>query len=321
MDTNEEMRGDFLVTEKRKKLWKMEMDMLRVVLDVCKRHGLNTWMDGGSLLGVVRHKGFIPWDDDIDLTMMRDDYDRLVKIPQEEFAPYFLQTAYTDKDYFHGHAQVRDFNTTAASPTEWTKDFCQGIFIDIFPLDAVPDDKTEYEELSRRSMEMKRMMEAKGRFYLFKQRDIIDNIKTWWKARQLFKRVDFKDYYREFEDLFRKYRPEDNAAVGTISFIPSLARDKEIYSDTVWLPFEDMMVPAPKDYDKELRSLYGDDYMKPRRAPAFHGGLIIDTERPYTDVIRDIRKEHTFCKDVMRRLRKLVGMKNKTLLEEKLMVL
>ncbi|MBQ7424352.1 MAG: LicD family protein [Prevotella sp.] len=315
------MKEEFVVSAKRRKLWNIEKEMLRRVLDICQRHNLKIWMDGGSLLGVVRHKGFIPWDDDIDLAMMREDYDKFINLPQEEFAPYFLQTAYTDKDYAHGHAQVRERNTAAISPVEWTKDFCQGIFIDIFPLDAVPDSEEEFKELGRRSMEMKRLMEAKGRFYLFKQHDVLENLRTWLKARWLFRQVDFRDYYREFEDLFRHYRREDNAKVGTISFIPSMAKDKHIYDETLWLPFEDMTVPAPAGYDLLLRTIYGDDYMTPRRAPAFHGGMIFDTERSYKEVLKEIRSEHTFCKDVVRRLRKFLGMKNPKLTEEKLMEL
>ena len=73
----DEMRDGFLVTADRKKIWQVEMELLAELDGICRRHGLRYFVDYGTLLGAVRHRGFIPWDDDIDVVMMRPDYERL----------------------------------------------------------------------------------------------------------------------------------------------------------------------------------------------------------------------------------------------------
>lgn len=137
---NEEIRCGYTVTEQMKKVWAVELDLLHELLRVCDKHGLHCYADAGTLLGAVRHKGFIPWDDDIDVVMFREDYEKLKKIADLEFVkPYFFQTAYTDNQYTYGHAQLRNIKTTGILEEEKDKrrPFVQGIFIDIFVLDGV----------------------------------------------------------------------------------------------------------------------------------------------------------------------------------------
>ena len=132
-----EEKWGFQVTRQRKEIWAVELDLLHELDRVCKKHGLTFFADSGTMLGAIRHKGFIPWDDDIDVAMMRDEYEQLCKIAGEEFSyPYFFQTEYTDHGTLRGHAQLRNSMTTAVLKDEnhTQYPFNQGIFIDIFPL-------------------------------------------------------------------------------------------------------------------------------------------------------------------------------------------
>lgn len=101
---------------------------------VCQKHNLTWFADYGTLLGAVRHQGFIPWDDDIDVSMFRDDYMRLLAVAPDEFTePYFFQNTYTDI-LVTVFSKLRDSRTTAIEFPD-IPDMNQGIFIDIFPLD------------------------------------------------------------------------------------------------------------------------------------------------------------------------------------------
>lgn len=104
MDLHDGSCGGYVVTPVMKRVRDVQMRLMRKLLDVCAAHGLRVWIDGGSLLGAVREKGYIPWDDDIDMIMMRRDYDRLVELAGEFEQPFFLQCAHTDKGYARGHA-------------------------------------------------------------------------------------------------------------------------------------------------------------------------------------------------------------------------
>lgn len=116
-----------------------ELEILKEFVRICEEHGLRYYLVGGTLLGAVRHKGFIPWDDDIDVAMPREDYDRFAKIaPQELGSQYFYQCPDTDPYYFLTYAKVRK-NGTAVYEERFKKaKFHKGIFIDIFPLDFCP---------------------------------------------------------------------------------------------------------------------------------------------------------------------------------------
>lgn len=137
----EEIRSDFLVTQKRKKVWAAELQMLEKFDKVCQKHHLTYYAYYGTLLGAVRHQGFIPWDDDIDVIMFRDDYEKFQAIAPEEFTePYFYQNSYTDRVLWP-FSKIRDSRTTGVEPQfrSLGSTFHQGIFIDIFPFDSVDD--------------------------------------------------------------------------------------------------------------------------------------------------------------------------------------
>ncbi|MFK2244514.1 phosphorylcholine transferase LicD [Bacteroides fragilis] len=110
-------------------------EMLCVIDDICVKNEINYWLSGGTLLGAVRHGGFIPWDDDLDIQLMKDDYNKLLGLLKTELPEqYQLQTSKTDRNYFARYAKVRDVNSLLED-SDYTLGYkYKGIFIDIFLL-------------------------------------------------------------------------------------------------------------------------------------------------------------------------------------------
>ena len=292
-DTTEEVRDGVLVATDLKKVWKVELELLVEFLNVCEKHSLKWWVDSGTLLGAVRHKGFIPWDDDIDVVMLRDDYDKLLEIGPSEFHdPFFFQSAYTDQYYYHGHVQIRNSQTTAVRPVECKREFNQGIFIDIFPLDGMPESKEAQIALREKSVLMRRKMARYHHFHLLRKPNILGN---WIEQRRIDKEIDsvgYEEYYRSFEDMFRSNSLSDcqNLTVlSTLAWDKNI--DKHIFDETLFVDFENIKVPIPTGYDKYLRLWYGDDYMIPKRITTYHGEIIFDTEHSYLETLPLIQKQ------------------------------
>lgn len=122
-----------------RKLQLVELEILNEFVRICEAHSLQYYLVGGTLLGAVRHKGFIPWDDDIDVAMPREDYDSFAQIaPQELNSQYFYQSSETDPYYFLTYAKIRKNGTEVYEERFKNAKFHKGIFIDIFPLDFCP---------------------------------------------------------------------------------------------------------------------------------------------------------------------------------------
>lgn len=120
------------------------MELLSVFEQVCKKHNLTYYLTFGSLLGAIRHNGFVPWDDDIDLFMMREDFDKLYNLGHEISSPYFLQTPYTDPTFFITTIRLRNSKTSYIPGPFKYQGFNHGINISVAPLDYLPDN---YEEV------------------------------------------------------------------------------------------------------------------------------------------------------------------------------
>ncbi len=272
----------------------VQLTLLKELLRVCQSFNIPAWADAGTLLGAIRHKGFIPWDDDIDMMMMRPDYDRLVEIAPRAFKPpFFFQTAYTeDVPYPRGHAQLRMDNTTAILPADITQDFHQGIFIDIFPYDAVPDDPSARDRL----IQERNRMFAEMTEYAYGHASVFSasHNQALRSVRKVIDSIGFKGYYASFEELFRAFPISENKTIACLSFTSDLRkfqRDKEWYRETLIVPFEDMTIPIPAGYDQILTKLYG-DYMTPVKAPTLHGGFaVLDTQKSYRQYLPSLRRQ------------------------------
>ena len=134
---SEEICGYF-VTEQQKKIWNIEINILVEFMRVCNKNNLKFFVAHGTLLGAVRHKGFIPWDDDIDVNMPRKDFDKLVKISKKEFEqPFFFQVVSNDKNSFSGTGKLRISSATGMDFQDIGINTNNGLFIDVFPMDGI----------------------------------------------------------------------------------------------------------------------------------------------------------------------------------------
>ena len=268
-----------------KEVWNVQLALVDKLMEVCRRYGLQVWMEGGTLLGAVRHEGYIPWDDDIDLMMPRDDYDRLNKIAAKEFEdPYFWQTTYSEQWFMCGHAILRDKRTTCFGLHETDRPYCQGIGIDIFVVDGVPSTSVGYA-LHRMTV---KVLKAVAELHL----------------RQHRRFVSHKTIFRWTESLFRLNSVRKKKRLGLISW---RYRHKEIHScnqfaETVMLPFCGRQLPAPSGYKDYLTDLYGPDYMTPVNAPNRHGHKYLDTHTPWQESAQLLRQDPTLGEERIKML-------------------
>lgn len=293
---NDEVICGYLVTAEQKKINAVYLDLLTEFGRLCEEAGIQWWMHFGNLIGAVRHKGFIPWDDDIDLSVPRQDFDRLAAMTNAEFGaeePYFLQNPVTDPGYVEALLRFRRSDTTYIVPWNWREtkahaDGCpynMGMCLAIFPVDNVP------KHLAMRRLQsaavgainslMYRAYSPKGERPV---RRFVGRCFAVLLGREGFSRFSSLPYR-----LVRKNRSGKLQTLG--GRLPeNTYYDEADFAGTLMVPFEDLMVPIPVGYDDILHTSYG-EYMEfppvEKRCPPHEG--IMDPDTPYTETVRRLR--------------------------------
>lgn len=273
----EEMREGYLVTREQKQLWAVQLDLLEYFIKFCDSHHLTYYIDSGSLLGAVRHKGYIPWDDDIDVAMFREDYNRFQRMAMRYFEePYFCQTIYNDPQRLFPHVQIRNSATNLENKDGL--DYNHGIYIDVFPLDGMPDDMQE-RNAHITAMQLHWLLIKKVTFPWFDLGDMKELVGHLYNK---YKDIPPSELYKQFEQIAAQYSGKDSGVTWYDCVWFRMMRfpfpvKKEWYRESIELPFEHLTVRAPKEYDKVLKVYYGEDYMTPKQLSSFHdGGGILD---------------------------------------------
>ncbi len=298
----EEERDGYTVSKKMKEIWAIELDLLAELDRVCRKLNIPYTASGGTLLGAIRHNGFIPWDDDIDLEMLREDYDRFCTEGVREFShPYFLQTERSDLGFHGPHARLRNSLTTGILQEhidrKYHYKFNQGIFIDIIPFDTVVSDKKLLEKqiydirhYRKIYMRLERLHHnfdpSAGRSFI---RPFKKAVNSFIKGPLHDKPVFFR-WQEKVEEACKRYN--DRTEEPIISKLTLHPADERLYvyredldpGQIISHPFEFMEIPIMKNYDRCLRMHYG-DYLTPVQSPSYHGTVFFDTDRPYTEYI------------------------------------
>lgn len=238
-----------------KKLHKCEVVLLDEFVRLCDADHLAYYLFGGTLLGAVRHQGFIPWDDDIDVAMPRRDYEKFLTIAEEKLSDkYYLQTRAKSDYYSKAYAKLRMNNTICVSNDAAKRSKRHpGIWIDIFPLDSGTNQAGIYEKGRRRISKFlsDNIRMRKREEYLPMAHRVISflPIQTLSKISDILLSGE-GDYYLCYSGLYANIYGIERETIAKFHYDPPIE-----------LEFEGKMYKAPKDYDFYLRQIYGDNYM------------------------------------------------------------
>ena len=291
LNLKEEIKCDFLVTEERKNVWKIELDILEKIIAICKKHNIKYLADGGTALGIVRHKGFIPWDDDIDIIMKRNDYEKFMEVAEKELKePYFLQCYKTEKGFHKGFIKIRNSNTTAFTWEDDKNNFNKGIWVDIFPIDNVPDDENERDVFLKK-------IRKKKLFILTHQntdsKKIIKKIVKLFLKNVYWKIFNVDKQIKKLEEYVKKYNNIETKEGRILIMSDGFVYKNSWFNEVIQMDFEYLKLSIFKEYDKFLKINYGDDYIKnlKREQPSLHGKTFFNAEKSYkTYSIDEIKK-------------------------------
>ena len=263
-------------------LQKKQLEMLRTVDKACEQLSLRYYLVCGSALGAVKYKGFIPWDDDLDIGMLRPDYEIFIENAQRLLPDdYFLQNYRTDPAFPQIFSKVRDSSTTFIEKSSAKLPINHGVYIDVFPLDGYPRGRCETVRLE--VLKKQYTLNAACAFQLPCRRsaELFFGMERLLGLHRHTQRI-----MRKYERLIASYPVGDSKLLcnhgnwqGKLEYAP-----REQYGDGVWADFEGLRVRIPAQYDAYLTQKYGNwrADLPQEQQVGHHYAEVIDLDRPYT---------------------------------------
>ena len=269
---------------------KTELAILEAVDRFCRENNIDYSLSYGTLIGAVRHKGFIPWDDDIDLMMKRDDYDRFIQLwtkdPPEGF---FLQTEVTDPKYMNNFLKIRKTNTTfIQNEKEKNCGYHTGIFIDIFPVDRVAPEGFA-RKMQFRFCQINMLMTRNHRS---RKKGFAGVVETVLLSLPAPLKKALKNYsYKQKTKWNRSNVPDLPLFWNGTMYGARKYFQPDLFDGYIEMPFEGHSFKAFKCYDSFLKSYFG-DYMKlpPENKRVTHHPLIVSFEKEYSELKNEEEK-------------------------------
>ncbi|WP_162891424.1 LicD family protein [Pediococcus acidilactici] len=255
-----------MIATSLKQLQEADLRIALKIKDICEKYGLRYFLIGGSLLGAVRHKGFIPWDDDMDIALPRMDYEKLLSFLEKELPDgYFFENFKTNSNYRYYITRVSDSSLSVKEVND-VKGNTKYASIDIFPIDGTPNNlvlrKIFYGRiLARRALIS---MYYSSEINKFKKRNLLEKVLIHTSEKIDFKKiVNPNKLLWSIDKLLKKYPYDSSENVGTImgAYRTKEIVDKKLFGTAAKLAFDKEKFNCPELYEKYLSHMYG-DYMK-----------------------------------------------------------
>ena len=256
---------DYEVNQTTKRLHSCQLLLAAELKRLCQKYNIKYYMIAGTLLGAVRHKGFIPWDDDMDFAIMRSDYQRFLDACKTDLGDDFiLQEMFIDKNYALPMAKLLLKGTKLAEYTTAKNKALKGIYIDVFPFDSIPDSEDLRQKHSKKIYLLKYLFLAKQSYKFPKKGEYAKSIvyallkvASFFVTRSFLRNSLEKELCR-----YQNINTKKVAAIGGAYPYSKESVERRWFEESVELDFEDIKLSAPKDYTEYLTYFYG-DYMTP----------------------------------------------------------
>lgn len=278
----------FILPKKLKDIQEIEYSLLKELIRVCQKFNLIYYPFYGTLLGAVRHKKFIPWDDDIDIAMPRKDYNELCSKAKHEFKePYVLIMPEDEKECFYGgYAKLRNYNTTGIEIQNWNHNCNHGIWIDIFPLDDFDEDDRKRTLQLKKVRIYQRLLYSKA--YGKQYKAYLDLTYYKWKIYYILSHMfSHKFLCRQLDKALQQGNEKNSSFYGILARYSKpndyIFLDKNNFEVIDFTNFGDLILPLPRGYKEILETIIGTDYLTlpPKKSQKPHHKAFYITDTPY----------------------------------------